>query len=275
MRFLEARSPENAEVVILGAPFENSSSYRKGSALGPQAIRRASQSIESYSAIFDADLRDIPLGDAGDLPLSDKVEEALEQIANAVERFLRAGRRIVVLGGDHSVTIGVIVGVRRIVPQVQVTVLDAHSDWRDQYQGSRYSHACTVRRLWELVEGRVWVAGTRSFVGNEDRSRYVTIEELLAKLDPSRPTYLSIDMDALDPSLCPGVGNPEPGGLHYQQVIDFFRALSSFPLVGMDVVEVHPPYDPAEITAVTAAKLVQEGILAFWGKLPEQRTHER
>ncbi len=266
MRFLEARSPENAEVVILGAPFENASSYRKGSALGPQAIRRASQSIESYSAIFDADLRDIPLGDAGDLPLSDTVEEALEQIASAVEQFLRAGRRIVVLGGDHSVTIGVIVGVRRVVPQVQVAVLDAHSDWRDQYQGSRYSHACTIRRLWELVEGRVWVAGTRSFVGNEDRSRYVTVEELLAKLDPSRPTYLSIDMDALDPSLCPGVGNPEPGGLRYEQVIDFFRALSSFPLVGMDVVEVHPLYDPAEITAVTAAKLVQEGILAFWGK---------
>ncbi|MFN4180534.1 MAG: arginase family protein, partial [Armatimonadota bacterium] len=151
-------------------------------------------------------------------------------------------------------------------PQLQVAVLDAHSDWRDSYNGSRYSHACTIRRIWEMVEGRVWVAGTRSFVGNEDWSRYVPIEDLPKKLDPSRPTYLSIDIDALDPSLCPGVGNPEPGGLRYEQVISLFQALRDFTIVGMDIVEVHPPYDPAEVTAITAAKLAQEGILAFWGK---------
>ena len=267
MRFLEARSPQDAQVVILGAPFEGASSYRRGGSLGPAAIRRASQSIESYSALFHADLRDIPLGDAGDLTLSERVEEALEQIAEAVEQHLRAGRRIVVLGGDHSVTIGVIAGVRRVLPQVQIAVLDAHADWRDHYQGSRYSHACTVRRLWELVDGRVWVAGTRSFVGNEDCTRYVALDELPAKLDPSRPTYLSIDMDALDPSLCPGVGNPEPGGLRYEQVIDLFRALAALPMVGMDVAEVHPPHAPAEVTATTAANLAPEGIAAFWGKL--------
>ncbi len=266
MRFLEAGQVDNAQVVILGAPFEEASSYRKGSAFAPAAIRRASQSIESYSAIFRADLRDVALGDAGDLTLSTQIEEALSQIADAVEKILRAGRFVVVLGGDHSVTIGVIAGMRRVIPQLQVAVLDAHSDWRDSYNGSRYSHACTVRRIWEMVEGRVWVAGTRSFVGNEDWSRYVPIEELPSKLDPSRPTYLSIDIDALDPSLCPGVGNPEPGGLRYEQVISLFKAMRNLTIVGMDIVEVHPPYDPAEITAVTAAKLVQEGILAFWGR---------
>ncbi len=264
MRFLEAKSVDNAAVVIVGAPFEEASSYRKGSALGPAAIRRASHSVESYSAIFRKDLKDIALGDAGDLNLSEQIEEALAQIADSVEQHLRAGRRVVVLGGDHSVTIGVVAGLRRVVPQIQVAILDAHSDWRDQYQGSRYSHACTTRRLWELVDGRVWVAGVRSFFGKEDMNRYVTIEELPTKLDPSRPTYLSIDMDALDPSLCPGVGNPEPGGLRYEQVIELFRSLSNFLMVGMDIVEVHPIYDPAELTAVTAAKLVQEGILAFW-----------
>ncbi|MFA0743085.1 MAG: hypothetical protein DFNUSKGM_003218, partial [Candidatus Fervidibacter sacchari] len=266
MRFLEAGQVDDAQVVIVGAPFEEASSYRKGSSLAPAAIRRASQSIESYSAIFRADLRDVSLGDAGDLTLSNQIEEALSQVADAVESFLRKGKRVVVLGGDHSVSIGAIAGARRVVPNLQVAVLDAHSDWRDSYNGSRYSHACTVRRIWELVEGRVWVAGTRSFVGNEDWSRYVSVEELPQKLDPSRPTYLSIDIDALDPSLCPGVGNPEPGGLRYEQVISLFKALSEFSLIGMDIVEVHPLYDPAEITAVTAAKLVQEGILAFWGK---------
>ncbi len=266
MRFLEAGKIENAQVVIIGAPFENTSSYRKGSALGPAAIRRASQSIESYSAIFNADLRYVALGDAGDLALSDRVEEALAQIADAVECHLRAGRTVVVLGGDHSVTMGVINGALRVVPGVQVAVLDAHSDWRDSYDGSRYSHACTVRRLWEMVDGRVWVAGARSFVGNEDFNRYVSVEELPNKLDLQRPTYLSFDLDALDPSLCPAVGNPEPGGLRYEQVIALFQTLRRFPVIGMDVVELCPPYDPSEVTAVTAAKLVQEGILAFWAK---------
>ncbi len=271
VRFLEAGSLDGAQVVILGVPFEEASSYRKGSAFAPAAIRRASQSIESYSAIFRADLRDVALGDAGDLALSTQLEEALSQIADTVEEILRAGQRIVVLGGDHSVTIGVVAGIRRVLPQLQVAVLDAHSDWRDSYNGSRYSHACTIRRIWEMVEGRVWVAGARSFVGNEDWSRYVSIEELPSKLDPSRSTYLSIDIDALDPSLCPGVGNPEPGGLRYEQVISLFQALRNLTIVGMDIVEVHPPYDPAEVTAVTAAKLVQEGVLAFWGKRSGER----
>ncbi len=264
MRFLEAHEPEKAQIIVLGAPFEGASSYRKGSALAPAAIRRASQSIESFSALFRADLRDVALGDAGDLTLSERVEEALERIANAVETYLRSGRKIVLLGGDHSVTIGALMGIRRVFPDVQVAVLDAHSDWRDSYEGNRYSHACTVRRLWELTDGRVWVAGARSFVGNEDFSRYVGIDELPHKLDKRRPTYLSIDLDALDPSLCPGVGNPEPGGLRYEQVIALIGALRSFPVIGLDVVELHPPYDPSEVTAITAAKLVQESILAFW-----------
>ncbi len=106
MRFLEARDLDGAQIVLLGAPFEGASSYRKGSALGPIAIRRASQSIESFSAIFRADLRDVALGDAGDLTLDEGVEEALNCIASAVEAHLRAGRKVILLGGDHSVTIG-------------------------------------------------------------------------------------------------------------------------------------------------------------------------
>ncbi|MGQ9728749.1 MAG: arginase family protein, partial [Candidatus Fervidibacter sp.] len=104
MRFLEAGHIDNAQIVIIGAPFEEASSYRKGSALAPAAIRRASQSIESYSAVFRADLRDLDLGDAGDLTLSTKFEEALNQIAETVESFLRAGKRVVILGGDHSIS---------------------------------------------------------------------------------------------------------------------------------------------------------------------------
>lgn len=266
MRFLEAGGTEGAEIIILGVPFEGGASYRRGSALSPSAIRRVSQSIESYSTVFQADLRDLPLGDAGDLVLSDRMEEAMTKIAGTIESHLRGGRKVVILGGDHSITVGVITGVRRVYPDIQVVVLDAHSDWRDSYEGSRYSHACTVRRLWELVEGRVWVVGTRSFFGTENLRCYVRLEELPQRLALDRPTYLSIDLDALDPSLCPGVGNPEPGGLSYQQVLQVFRTLQGFKVIGMDIVELHPNYDPSEVSAVVAAKLTQEGILAFWGR---------
>jgi len=266
MRFLEAGAADDMRTVIIGAPFENMSSYRKGSTLGPAAIRRASQSIESYSAIFKADLQDFALGDVGDLALDGCAEDALKRVAGAVERHLLAGRTVVVLGGDHSVTTGAVTGACRVFPWLQVVVLDAHSDWRHSYDGSRYSHACTVRRVWDLVGGRVWVAGARSFFGGEDRSIFVTPEELPEKLEAGRPTYLSIDLDVLDPGICPGVGNPEPGGLSYEQVISLFKMLRGFNLIGMDVVELHPNYDPAEISAVTAAKLVQEGILAFWAE---------
>jgi len=268
MRFLEAKingRKSGGKVVILGAPFENMSSYRKGSALGPSAIRKASQSIESYSRIFRRDLRDIDVRDGGDLIFKEDPEEVMEQIALAAEKHLRENLSIVVLGGDHSITVGAVRGALKVYPNLQGVVLDAHSDWRESYEGSPLSHACTVRRLWDMLEGRVWVVGTRSFYGEERDEVYVSEEELFNKLDPQRPIYISIDLDVLDPGICPGVGNPEPGGMNYWQVIEIFKKLLSFKVIGMDVVELHPAYDSAEISAVTAAKLVQEGIAAFWG----------
>ncbi|NLO90016.1 MAG: agmatinase [Clostridia bacterium] len=268
MRFLEARikgRESGGKVVILGAPFENMSSYRKGSALGPSAIRKASQSIESYSKIFRKDLRDIDLRDGGNLILKEDPEEAMEQISQAVEKHLRENLGIVVLGGDHSITVGAVKGALKVYPNLQGVVLDAHSDWRESYEGSSLSHACTVRRLWDILEGRVWVVGARSFYGEEREEVYVSEGELFKKLDPRRPVYLSIDLDVFDPGICPGVGNPEPGGMNYWQVIEIFKKLLSFVVIGMDVVELHPAYDPAEISTITAAKLVQEGIAAFWG----------
>jgi agmatinase len=265
MKFLQAHCENNSRIIILGAGMENTASYRSGSSLGPAAIRRASQSIESYSAVFNADLGDLALGDGGDFLFNDEcTEKILEQIAHGVEQLSRGGCRVVVLGGDHTITVGVVRGLRRTNPDLQVVVLDAHSDWRDSYNGSCFSHACTVRRLHELVDGQVWVAGTRSFFGGEDPAQYVTLEELVNKLDVHRPIYLSIDLDVLDPGFCPGVGNPEPGGLTYWEVIHLFNKLRKYKIIGMDVVELHPPYDISEVSAVTAAKLVQEGILAFW-----------
>ncbi|HBT20797.1 MAG TPA: agmatinase [Peptococcaceae bacterium] len=268
MRFLEAEPQKtnvSAKIVIFGAPFENMSSYRKGSALGPAAIRKASQSIESYSRIFRRDLKDIKIIDGGDLILRENPEEVMEQIAQNAEKYLEKNLKIVVLGGDHSITVGVVKGALSVYPDLQGVVLDAHSDWRESYEGSPLSHACTVRRLWEMLEGKVWVVGARSFYGAEMDEVYVLAEELYKNLDPQRPIYISIDLDVLDPSICPGVGNPEPGGMSYGQIIEIFKKLRSFKIIGMDVVELHPAYDAAEISAVTAAKLVQEGIAAFWG----------
>lgn len=252
---------------MVGAPYEEGSSYRKGSALAPAAIRRASHSIESYSAVTDADLNQVSFWDAGDLSLSPEPEQALDEICRALAGYWGEGKRVVLLGGDHSVTIGAVRALLVHYPKAQVVILDAHSDMRDDYDGRPFSHACTARRIRELVSDRIVLCGVRSLFGAEDRQAFASPQELVQRLDLNRPLYLSIDMDALDPSLCPGVGNPEPGGLSYQDVVGLLSALEPFACVGLDIVEVHPPYDPAEVTAVVAAKLIQEAMLIFWRDL--------
>ncbi|MCS7224001.1 MAG: agmatinase [Armatimonadetes bacterium] len=264
MRFLAASGSDESPIVIVGAPYEAGSSFRAGASLGPSAIRRASHSIESYSHITRSDLTQIALSDIGDMALSDVPEEMLETVRQVVGQQWRQGKKVVLLGGDHSVTVGAVRALVENFSDPQVVILDAHSDWRDTYDGSPWSHACTARRIAELVNDRLFICGTRSFFGAEDQNFFLQPEELTKRVDKKRATYLSIDLDVLDPSLCPGVGNPEPAGLSYQDVLRLILGLSSLPIVGMDLVELHPLYDPSEVSAVVAAKLIQEAILAFW-----------
>lgn len=265
LRFLGLSAPwERAAVAILGVPLERTVSYRGGPAQAPTAIRAASDSIELYSHLFRCDLTQVGICDLGDVDPHLPMERMLHLAGTEVERALGAGKGVVVLGGEHTVALPAVRAAAR--DPLQVVALDAHTDLREEYGGERVAHATVLRRVSELVEQLV-IVGARSFVGDEvEEPFFAEAEELPARLDPALPVWLTVDLDVLDPAACPGVTNPEPGGLSYRGVISILRTLSRFRVVGMDVVELAPPFDPSGVSAITAAKLVLEGIAAFWGR---------
>lgn len=272
MRFLTANfPPEEADVVIIGVTLETTETWRKGPALAPDFIRYASESLESFSAIFGLDLAQLKLGDAGNLDHSGSLEEALLSVERTLTQYLRKGKKVLIFGGEHTVTLPAVKAACSVFGKVQLLVLDAHSDLRDEYLELKVSHATVTRRCSEIAS-RVVLVGTRSFYGGEfdfiskAQVFLASTENFASFLEPSLPLYLSLDLDALDPSQCPGVTNPEPGGLSYRDVIEIFRKLrGKFNVVAMDIVELAPPYDPSFVSAVCAAKLAIEGIIALWG----------
>lgn len=261
---------------ILGVPYDRTTSFRRGARDGPAAVRWASHSIESYSPVLGRDLEELALVDAGDLDVALRSPEAMVE---AVAAAVAAAQGLpVVLGGDHTVSVGAVRALAARHPDLGVVVLDAHLDLRDAYEGERWSHATTVRRLAETVGwSRLGVLGVRAGTRQEfaDAAGLAFAERRL-HLPPGawtrlegRPLYLSIDIDALDPADAPGTGNPEPAGPRAQDLLDLLRVLAPLHVVGLDMVEVAPAYDPSGQTAVVAATVVREAILTWaWSSQP-------
>lgn len=270
--YLSARRHEGrADAVVLGAPFEGGISFRPGASEGPSAIRYASQSIESYSPRLRRDLEDIVLADAGDVIVEGlPPRAALDAVAAAVERLAREGALPLTLGGDHSISVGTSEGLRRVHGDLAHIVFDAHLDLRETYEGNELSHACGTRRM--ALAGPTAVLGVRSGA----REEYADADALLAAWSEGldlpeaarraigdKPVFLSIDLDVLDPGVLPGTGNPEPGGPSYVELREAILALTDFRIVGIDLAEVAPPLDPTGLSAVVAAELARELLLAF------------
>ena len=270
--FLEAsRDVENASAVILGLPYDGGTSYRKGARAAPDEIRAASQSIEEYSPTLRRDLEDVAYADAGDVDLTDLAPEAvMERVAARVEEHVRAGRFLVSLGGDHSISIGTTAGSRRVHDDLAHVVFDAHLDMRSEYDGSEYSHASGTRHM--AKHGRTVALGIRSGA----RFEFADADSMLLAWSPnlqiptaardeiaSRPVHLSIDLDVLDPSILPGTGTPEPGGATYKELRAAILALADLNIVAVDICEVAPPLDTSGVSTVVAAELVREIILGL------------
>ena len=258
----------SARAVILGVPLEETLSYRGGTAQAPFAVRAASESVESYSAIFGMNIARVGLCDLGDLDCQGGVEEALGEVGAEVRRLLREGKRVVLIGGEHTLTLGAVRGAREALGRVQLLALDAHSDFRDEYEGRRVCHATTLKRCSEVAD-RLVVVGARSFYGGEvEEPIFKGLHEFADCLDPEVPLYISLDLDVLDPSECPGVTNPEPGGLRYWDLVGVFEEIRGRGLnvVALDVCELSPPFDPSGVSAICAAKLVVEAVAAFFGR---------
>jgi len=276
--FVSAKASfEEGRIVILGCPFDGSASFRPGARFGPSAIRKASWGIETYSPYFRRDLTQLLIHDMGDLelPLGEK-KIAFDLIQRALRKILSKNKFPVLLGGDHLITLPILEEILPVYPNLHLLQLDAHTDLRGNYLGETLSHSTVMRRVVDrLGKGRLFQVGIRSgteeefklakemrsIVSSDQRSLRAMVRRLR-----NRPVYITLDLDLFDPSLLPGVGAPEPGGLTFQAFISLLKVLKSLHVIGFDIVELTPDYDPTQISSVTASVILREMILAFGSK---------
>ncbi len=265
-------SYEDARYVIFGAPYDGTTSFRPGTRFGPRAIRDLSFNFESYDPSTGIDFCEVPVADLGDLAVSKVPEEVVGQVADVAGDIVVDGKVPVMLGGEHTATIG---AVRAVRPDVYV-VCDAHLDLREELDGTPYSHGCVTRRILDTV-GEVVIIGARSgdaeqFEVAAERTRLYTADAVrgmgigavlreVLELIGERRVYLSIDADAIDCCLTPGLGTPEPFGMTPLEVREVVRTLAPH-AVGFDYVEV-APFDSGQ-TAAVAAQMVREFIARHW-----------
>lgn len=277
--FLECTADaQEAKIVLFGAPFDGTTSYRPGTRFGSGAIRRESYGIESYSPYQDGDLLDGRVLDCGDLELPiGNAEKALAAIQAMEEEILSAGKLPFMLGGEHLVTLGAFRAAVKKYPGIHIIHFDAHADLRQEYLGVELSHACVLRRCWELTgDGRIHQFGIRS--GDREEFRwgkdhvetrkfdFEGLEETLDRLK-GKPVYFTLDLDVLDPSVFPGTGTPEPGGVSFEELRKAAELVCrKADVAACDVNELSPPYDPSEISTAAACKIVREMLIALQKK---------
>lgn len=275
MPFLSARPHPRPSAVIIGAPYDATATHRRGAAAAPAAIRWASDSIETYSPAQERDLEDVALTDAADLDLTGLAPEAM--VARVREAVAAVRGLPLVIGGEHTITVGSVSALAERHPDLAVVVLDAHLDLRDEFEGQHHSHATAIRRIADRIGlERIALLGVRSGTREEWRtasslalcSRTGAIPREAWTALAERPLYFSVDIDGFDPSLAPGTGNPEPLGLSVDDFVAVVRVLRERRVVGCDVVEVSPPFDTSGRTSVLAAWLMREMLLAFTSSTP-------
>jgi agmatinase len=280
LNFLDLRSlpVKEAEAVVLPIPYEATTTYGGGTRQGPEAILAASRQVELWDEEHDWDpSAAIRLATAAPiLPEVAGPQAMLEKIKRVVQPWVAQGKLICALGGEHTVTVALFQAMQTRYPDFSVVALDAHADLRDSYDGSKLSHACVMRRVYEL--GRpLTLMGVRSYSKEEadllwvaPRLKMFKARELntpagwdaaLEHLQGIRgPVYLSIDLDALDPGIMPAVGTPEPGGLSYRQVLTIMETLAGRgPVIGLDLVEL-APIPGHRVSEFTAARLLYKAL---------------
>lgn len=267
---------ERSRMVLYGAPFDSTTSFRPGARFGPSAMRHESFGLETYSPYQDADLTDCAVFDSGDLELCfGSAQAALEDIETRAAGILEDGKFPLLLGGEHLVTLGAVRAVVKRYPELHIIHFDAHADLRDDYLGAKLSHACVLRRCHELVgDGRVHQFCIRS--GDREEFRFAGahtdmhpfgfdgLEKTVSVLrEQKAPVYFTIDLDCLDPSAFPGTGTPEAGGVSFFQLLEAIRTACAADVVGADVNELAPMLDPSGVSTATACKVLRELILAL------------
>lgn len=273
-------SPAEADFTVIGIPYDGAACARKGAALGPERIRFWSTHLTPFSE-DRIRLGGIRICDLGDIPITDQ-ERDFEQVRKKVAALPNVP---IILGGDHSISIPVFQAQceRYRGQSLGVLWVDAHPDLCDVFTGSRFSHACVLRRALEfgirpeevcLVGVRSWEDQEIDLIENGGLNVYTAAEvaergiksvasRVYNKLSQCDAVHISLDIDCLDPAFAPGTGIPDSGGLTSREVITLIKSLRGLPLVGLDVVEVSPPVDPSESTVFAALKIIMEYIALF------------
>ena len=262
-------------IVIFGAPFDSTTSYRPGTRFASKVMRAESYQIETYSPILDKDLTDKKIFDGGDLELCfGDTNSALNDIETFTEKIFDDKKFPLMIGGEHLVTLGAFRAALENFPNIAVIQLDAHTDLRDDYLGAKFSHATVIRRIHDLIgDGKIFQFGIRSgdreefnFAAKHTRLQKFNFDGLEKVLDELQdtPVYLTIDLDVLDPSIFPGTGTPEPDGATVAELLAaIFKITDRVNVVAADLVELSPTYDPSGISTAAALKILREFLLAL------------
>ncbi len=270
------RSFENADYVVVGVPFDMTSTFRTGARFAPLAIREASLNIETYSFHSSLDVEDLKIHDLGDLHISNETETTLKRLESTIRDLLKTKKTPVLVGGEHTITLGAMQGV--CGKDTAVIDFDAHLDLRSEYMDLIISHTTFMRRLIEQVKPKKVVeigiravckeellcaekAGIQYYTAKQIREigLEATIKAVKRAVDDCKRVYVTVDMDVLDPAFAPAVQNPEPDGLSNHTLLNFVSNLCDSRTVGLDLVEVAPPYDNGN-TAIQAAKTLFEAL---------------
>lgn len=263
---------ENADIVLFGVPFDGTTSFRPGTRFGPSAIRNESFGIETYSPYCDRDLTDLSIFDGGDLELPfGNTERVLNMTREYTEKILSDGKKPVMLGGEHLVTLGAVRAVHERYPDLHIIHFDAHTDLRTDYLGEELSHSTVMKQIWKLVgDKRIHQFGIRS--GERYEFEFAEEHTCMHKFDlagfgdtvkmlKGKPVYFSLDLDVLDPSIFCGTGTPEAGGISFKELQDAVLQLHELNMVGCDINELSPHYDQSGTSTAVACKILREILL--------------
>jgi agmatinase len=264
--------------VVVGVPYDVTSSYRSGSRFGPAALREASLNIETYSLRSQVDLEDVPIADLGDVHIVSDSSEMMERIRLVVKDIVDAGKVPILLGGEHLITLG---AVKAFSSDIAIVDFDAHLDLREAYMGEEYSHATFMRKVSQIIPAsNIFHLGTRAVSKGEldfsrahgfafmdvttlrDKGANGACQELKSRLARFRKVYLTVDVDVFDPAYAPAVGNPEADGLSPEEVLTLVTGICDEKIVGIDLVEISPHYDTG-ITSALGARVIFEAICSI------------
>ncbi len=266
---------EESQLIIFGAPFDSTTSFRPGTRFAPDYIRMDSYGLETYSPYNEKDLTDYALTDIGNLDLPfGNAEKSLQMIEDTTTEILTAGKIPFLIGGEHLVSLGSIRAAYKKYPNMKLLHFDAHADLRDQYMGEPLSHSAVIRRSWDFMgDGTIFQFGIRSGERAEfewakshthlEKFGYETLESVVNSIGSDDPVYITIDLDVFDPSIFSGTGTPEPGGIFFSDMIKILKTITGLNIIGADVVELSPHYDQTGVSTATACKVIRELILAM------------